>query len=423
MTAAAAPGLQRQPTDGWVRIPSSLIENQWTLTRAELALALIAQRRASGHAEPKTVSDATWQNWTHLSARHKKNAVRGLQRKGLHIDGRGEKAKYWFDTGDWRAYLHTARTKARTAGRKETAVDPRPGAKISPQCRERGCAMLFDETALSCSDASQNGKPVSQNSPLRLVPPPAPIPASQKDSTPATATPNRKPVSQNLAAAWAATLVSLQAFFPILGVSFLVQLLAAVKVVFGPAVTFTDAELSAAVMVAGNVNLGKQKFPGLFLLTVPETLAAIRAGRVKLKPDTPDRGAGGAGGLTASIRSAIDRTSAALRARPGDEWAELANRLLFIRGHVPEDASIDDVDALEPQLQELESKIVALAEREFMKQPAAARAALLDAVKLDLRPYEGTKYTDEMRADLRNRFRVRALLEAISVPGLTVWYA
>jgi hypothetical protein len=420
MSAAASPAFQVKNTDGYIRVPASVIENQWALTPAELRLALAVARRNSGHAHARTLTETTWQSWTRLTPRHMHNAAKGLARKGLLIDGHGKKATYRFDPREWRNFIHTqsAKEKARTHGRKE-AVAPRPGAMIAPQCRERGCAMLFEETGLTCGESSQDRKPVSKNGPI-LVPPPAPLnPHPQNQLTPTSATKFRKPVSEKLplAAEWGATIAAVQAFFPLAGLLFLAQLLVAIKAIFGTK-EFTDAEVAAAVVIAGNAAAGKQKGPGLFLLSVPGTLEAIQAGRIKPQTkradSSPPPDLGGYGG---TAKHQLQKMAAALdtltTSTGDDRFAAVSSKIRAVAQGIAADADSDLVETLHPELQELSSRLF-LAAHDLLNSDD--RAELLQQSERQV------SHSAPQRQSIVERVYANRVLRACGVPDLTVWW-
>lgn len=284
MSAAASPSL-KNVTKGWTPIPVSLIENQAALAPGELRLALVVLRRG----DDRPISDTHWTKWTGLSPRLKEYAIKGLREKGLVVEGRGDEAKFSWDGHAWSRYVHTLPpvgepTKARTAGR---SVDPKPGAKVHAECRDKGCAMLRAECAsggLSLITPTGIAKPVAQSS---TVGTPSPLVTSSAASsstatsttqlTSISSTPIAQPVAQsaywNLSAVWAQTLAALQAVFPLIDVSFLVRLLSIVQVLFKDV---TDSELAKAVNRAYSETGSRMKSEGLFLKTVPEALAASR---------------------------------------------------------------------------------------------------------------------------------------------------
>lgn len=273
--ASSPISIQRNPTKGYAPIPCSLIENQALLTHGELSLALVVLRRG-GNGIP--VSDRNWQSWTGLSPRLKEMAVKGLREKGLKVDGKGEAARFSWETQNWHHYLKvTPAVKPRTAGRQ---VDPKPGAKVHPECRERGCAMLRPDCVsggLSLVAATPVAQPVSQTTAGTVNEHRQPQQASTVIDKPNVslilAAPVAQRVSQTPAELWAKTLAVLQGIFPLIGVTFLFQLLATVKVLCSDV---TDPELAEAVEIAWQQSAGRAQSAGLFLKTVPEALGALR---------------------------------------------------------------------------------------------------------------------------------------------------
>lgn len=256
-------------TRGWSEVPNSLIENQGLFTPAEFRLALIVIRKAGVDGDT-VLTDANWENWTGLTSRMKEKAAKGLVAKGFQVDGKGEMARYRFSTERWQSYVReTSRdVRPRTAGR---GVDAKPGAKVHPDCHEHGCALLCGtENGSSPSDATKVAKRVSQTGLIEITPAGAEIKDTKNESSPSDATNFAKRVSQT---SWKNTLDAIQKNFPIAGVDFLARLLDAVRAVDG----LTDDELAGAVQVAWEQKQRVQKSEGMFLLTVPEAIASMRA--------------------------------------------------------------------------------------------------------------------------------------------------
>lgn len=130
----------RTATQGYTRVPNSIIENMGDLTPAELMLALIVLRRGMN-----TVSDEHWLAWTGKDARTKQNAIHGLRPRGLQVDGFGRAAKFSFHRGDWDNWVRhqPRRSKAKIARQRKPAEKP----EMHPDCRERGCQMACKSSA------------------------------------------------------------------------------------------------------------------------------------------------------------------------------------------------------------------------------------------------------------------------------------
>jgi hypothetical protein len=174
MSALPQPSFQRSEILETVQTFNAIIETQRFLTPAELRLALILIKRGA-HREHVSVSAKNWQDWTGLDPKSRELAIRGLQKKCFHTEGRGDKARFRFRIDEWRQYCRTADRAIRP--RVEQKRTPaKPGQMIHPECRERGCAMaraaednLVSIRAGSSSmasvvdeiDAELNWKPVS----------------------------------------------------------------------------------------------------------------------------------------------------------------------------------------------------------------------------------------------------------------------
>jgi hypothetical protein len=161
------------------RMPVSMARHNSMLTPAELRLSVMV------FAEPnRPITDEVWAESSGLDPRMKMLAVKGLRPKGLSVQGKGKKATYRFDTGQWETYWRSRprRERARTIGRAPT-VQAKPGMQVHPECRER-CQRLCEPPkadVISISSATENAKPVSQSPPV---------------SPPASPPQNAKPVSQ-----------------------------------------------------------------------------------------------------------------------------------------------------------------------------------------------------------------------------------
>ena len=263
--AAPAPRYTPGPLEATVKSYNTLVEHQSLLTPAEFRLGLCIVRRG-GHREGVTISDKTWREWTGLDPRSKEMAARGLQKKCFHVNGRGQMAKYSFDGQMWLDFAGQApKHRPRTEGRR---VDPKTAQKIHPDCRERGCQML---------DADSNAKPVSRNG---VVESGSSCQGSKRLSI-VPAIQNAKRVSQNslesVGVMWASTLAALQSIFPLVGLAFLARLVVVVSALFAD---LTDTELAQAVGFAWRQKKAGQKSEGLFLLTVPEAVGALRRARL-----------------------------------------------------------------------------------------------------------------------------------------------
>ena len=278
MSAAASAAHPRVATKGWVRVPSSLIENQAVFTRAEMALALIVLRRAGGSDNVAvSISDENWTSWTGLGARLKEYAVAGLKQKCLQVSGRGDGARYSFAQSKWNTFVrHAGRSRPRTVGRK-AGVTAKPGAKVHPECRERGCAMLQGASGCELIEFP-NAQPVAQSGGELGDDHLGVPPTYQGIETPSGSTSAVQPVARSdpfpgSETPWPLALQELRKYFPLVEPGFVQKLAASVQREFK---TVTDAELAQAVAVAHAYKHHYQKSEGLFLATVPSALRLLR---------------------------------------------------------------------------------------------------------------------------------------------------
>jgi len=351
-----------QQTGQFFYVPNSLTENQMFLTHAELAMALIVLRRShsnKGGAVP--VSDENWKNWTGLSIRQKKYAVAGLEKKGLRIEGRGDRARYAWQFDMWESYARQTaiEQRAKTEGRKPAPVPAKKGAMVHPECAA-GCAML-------------------QQTPAKLVL----LPAGQIEQ------------------AWPETLSTIRQAFPPVTGAFLARLVGVVKASIG---TVTDAELAHAVTIAYK---RQQRSEGLFLDTVPEALAALR--RVKAKPVLPAAGDVDPAAIEQRIGEVLTILSA-------DNWASaaLCADLEKLRDRVKstELQQLDDeMNALEKRIINAAHDAIAEPQREKIRQRVAGQ----------MKSYAG-KMSPAQLDQLAHTMLERELLQYFDVPRLGVFY-
>jgi hypothetical protein len=284
---AAAPRVSPNSLVATVMAYNTLVEHTVLMTPAEYRLAT-ALVHAGAHRQPVGLSDATWEKWTGLDPRSMEIATKGLLSKGFEVQGRGRQARYRFDfdpnrkNGKWMQFISTAerQCKPRSAGRK---ADPPKKPALHPDC-EGGCE-LARRAELNLVLADKNAKRVSHNT----------APSGAEQSTPTeggvqspnaatclaqkglTLIQNAKHVSQNSAQVveqqWARSLAALRAIFPLVGLGFLARLVA---VVIGLFCDLSDLELADAIGFAWNARGRYQKSEGLFLLTVPDAVRALR---------------------------------------------------------------------------------------------------------------------------------------------------
>jgi hypothetical protein len=252
----------RTATQGYAQIPNSIIENQAMLTPAELALALIVLRRGEN-----TVSDKNWVDWTGKDPRMKEYAIRGLKDKGcLHVRGRGQRAKYYFERDKWDFLVRSRprHERARTLGRSRS-VTAKTGMQVHQECRERGCARLCESQVIPFP-TTEVAKPVSQR---EWAAPPGE--AVKLPPTPGADAPKVEP-SPPPKGGWELTLSAIRQYFPHVGPEFVEKL--RLECIIKGQKQFTDAKLAAAVHEARKARRNQQT-EGLFLLTVPAYLATV----------------------------------------------------------------------------------------------------------------------------------------------------
>lgn len=421
MSAAAQTALTpRKVVKGWSQIPNSLIENCGTLTHAELVLSMIVLR-ADASAGPIMVTEDKWSRWTGLNRRTLEYAVAGLSKKGvLKVQGRGMQARYEFDRRNWEVYVSTVAPAERpkTEGRK--AVKPvaaKPGAMVHPDCSGE-CALI-----------RQDREEVKAGS-LHLVPPPAPLPNAQRvaqtprDSqaprdarrvNPPVATPIPQPVAQidQAALAYPKALETLQSLFPWVETPFLVQLVGNVRA--AKFTDVTDAELAEAIQHAYKRKGRVQQSEGLFLLTVPESLAAIRR---RPKVDTAKAAADQFASHREGILQMLRRTHGVLDAL-GQPFTRAAVKVRSLAGRVEaQDANMLDLEALDQDMEAIEREVIGYAVGALDDQQ---RVECEQMVERCLKPYVG-KFTAKQLADMRENAFSRGALNAMGIPRLGSLY-
>jgi len=223
----------------------------------------------------------------------KEYAVKGLLEKGFRVDGRGEKARFSFHREQWEQFVRSSqRSKPHTIGRP-IGVTPKPGSKIHPACADSGCAMMARDRAaengLTLLPATQLAQPVAQTGDDSGAGA-GRGKGSSIGLSALSASPVAQPVAQTdgIEQAWPATLAKLREFFPLVGPVFLARLVSTACAAFRGV---TDGELGAAVQVAWNHKRKTQKAEGLFLVTVPDAIAALR--RAPKPLPAPDLAEGG----------------------------------------------------------------------------------------------------------------------------------
>lgn len=362
----------QQQTGLFFYVPNSLIENLRFFTHAEFAMAMLVLRRShSIKGGPIPVSDENWKNWTGLSARQKEYAVAGLAKKGLSVEGRGDKARYSWQFDMWESYARQTayEEKTKTEGRKPATVPAKKGAMVHPDCAN-GCAML------------QGGEAAAAK--LILLP------------------------AGKIEQAWPASLAQLRDYFPLVSGAFLARLVGVVKTSIG---VVTDAELAHAVTIAYKHH---QQREGLFLSTVPEALAAIR--RVKAKPVPP-----AAGGV--SYPAIVEQIEKVIAVLYGDVWAprELVEDLERLLTRV----ASTDLQQLDDEMTAIEKRII---EAAHVSLADPQRAKIRQRVAVRLKPYadgagrRGGPMTPDQLDRLARQFLEVELLKYFAVPRLGVFY-
>lgn len=127
------------PSERSFGIPISLARNNSMLTPADIRLSLMV------FANPDApITDEEWTESSGLDPRMKAMAIKGLREKGLSVEGKGNGAKYHFDTSVWEAWWRSRprSEKARTTGRAPT-VKAKPGMKVHPDCQDQ-CQRLCE---------------------------------------------------------------------------------------------------------------------------------------------------------------------------------------------------------------------------------------------------------------------------------------
>lgn len=405
----------RRATRGYSLVPNSIVENQVALTPAELRLTLIVLRRG-GKDTAVPVSDTNWESWTGLSPRQKEYAIAGLKLKGLDVEGHGDRARYHFDWERWHSYVGSvsaAEPRARTRGR---GVDPKKGAKVHPDCRERGCALLNAEvqSGLSLVPSTEVAQPVAQSVTDTL----GGASGGGCTDTHQAAAPHQNKlvrlespkVAQRVAQKsqpeeWKETMLALTAIFPLVGMAFLVRLLTAVFALFQGV---TDSELAESIRLAWGQKRKFQRSEGLFLFTVPEALRLVRARPREGPPDRP-----GVDYLERA-RDAIAAASSAVAERPA--FAAHTLRLGELQAAA---ARALDLAELSLELEKLEGEMSVTALGELSGEQ---REALGAAIEERIEHHRRRGVHQLALEGLRSRWWALGALKALGVPRLTAFY-
>jgi len=380
----AAPSTRRV-TGGYFECPNSFAENQWLLTPAERALALIVLRR-----EPyKPISDEHWTRWTGLEARSKKYAIAGLSKKGLAVRGTGDAAQFAWDSGRWSHYVRTVpgAVATRTEGRAATSEKT---VERHALCAEFGCQLARAARSDLGNAPQQNHdlmpglvQPVAQTElPLLQTissPPQGAVAANPASSDhcgagerKAKAGKERSEFTATDERAWEKTLGALRQFFPLVMIAFVLRLIEACRLAGYADVS--DAQMAEAVLLAFNMKPRSYRGEGLFLSTVPEALAKMR----RRPPPSEDP-------LVGDLKAAHDRTrqylwlcAGELRAR-GDPYFEHAVTLESLLG---EGASLLDI---QPKLEAIDTALLLLAEKARTREQVAGTLERVDGRMVEYR--------------------------------------
>jgi hypothetical protein len=380
-------------------------------------LALIVLRRDAG----APLSDENWTRWTGYESRIKLNAIAGLRKKGLRVDGRGDRARYSWDSHTWNHYLRAAPVgeRARTEGRAESKAAERP---MHPQCVEHGCQMMAGKSREKSKDSPQlvdvtfvesKGRTSDVAQPVAQIEAPFVSPNVQQtaaSSSPLNRGDDAAKEGSELERIWAKALGALRIFFPLVGMVFLVRLLAAVRAVF-PDVT--DAELAKAVGIAFHATNRRQKSEGLFLLTVPEALADLR--RRPPPKVVEDKG------RSAETADRVAAWAEQLKAR-GQPYSSAADRVGELAAELLKGGDSERIERIELALSAIEGEVVEIAAG---ARTAEQRAATIERVEKEVeryrKPPRALAYRDLAR--IERQFRDRFILEQAGLPRLSLFYA
>jgi len=422
MNAAAQSA--RMPTKGFSQVPNSLIENQALLTRPELSLSLIVVRRGGVDDTTVPVSDDNWIAWTGLSPRAKEYAEAGLRKKGtLQVVGRGKAARYSFTRTGWNHFVsHTERSKPHTEGRR---IEPSGAGRMVHQNCSDSCAMLrAAQTGIKQLFVPPIAQPVAQttdhdgstnydqsgpdSSTFNVVDLMQTWPPNRLK--PSVSSPVAQPVAQTADPAekiWAKALGVLQAIFPLVGVAFLVRLVAVCRAVFAQV---TDEQLARAISVAWSHKRAVQKTEGLFLMTVPEALARI-------VHEKPPSSAGPPGLREGAVRLLVSGAEAL--AKLGERFSVHAAACNEFRKSLK---PADNLAVIEETLQRLEGEILQTAADTLTAEQRAAVRSEVDS-EMGRLGFSAARHSPDQIGDLRASLIRRRTFDILSIPRLSLFYA
>lgn len=406
MSAAA----QVVSPSGFAQVPRSVIANIWAFTPAEIALLLMV----NNNTKRKSISDRHWIEWTGLAPRSKEVAAKGLRDKGLKVEGRGDTAHYYFEPKRWQAYLRSVDRVALQQPKPSKAVSPRPGAKIHEQCRDRGCALMFEEMpaqvaadpGLTLVAPTENAQKTAQTPSGGCSLRPKQTPPHDFGLIPIPAILNAQKTAQAAAGSvgrvWPLSLQRLQSLFITADELFLTKLLDAVRSTFRGV---TDAELVKAISAAWVAKKGIQKAEGLFLSTVPAALAVMR------KQPAPEA----APGLDEQATAAVTRLSANLRAR-GAGYVKHAEAIELVGSTA---VAGGDLMQAEERLGEIEAAVIETFRAELSPHNRAGiRQRVAEASAVHAR-----HMSVPQAAEFEKQTEGREILAVFDIPRFSLFYA
>ena len=339
----------------------SVIENSELLAPSELLFVLACYNIGANGV----LLDSTWTKWTGKHARIKEMAIKGLKKKGLEVKGIGEKARYRFDRDGWEnwARCQPRGNRAHTAGTEDRkrSVPAADGQMIHPECRATGCAKLCEtpcEPQRVVSIESVGNKEIAQS--VAQSPPP-----------------------------WELTLGAIRRYFPHVDMAesaFVPQLIRACRGVKD----FTDAQLAKAVYAA---KTPRQHSEGMFLVTVPNHLAAIVARPTQQQPQSSG----------VDVRTRLTEIVSAVKKQGMPDIAERIHLL------DPDGEPIGLFDALDQIERDILSRL-------RTRTPIEVFRAEIDK---ETKPHRAKMSKDQL-ARLEAQFIDRKLMEAAGIPRLTV---
>ncbi len=144
--------------------------------------------------------------------------------------------------------------------------------------------------------------------------------------------------------------------------------------------------------------------------------AVLEAAQRAPARSTHDKAASQAPFTGDEIRTHLEKTATALRAKPDVPFQELASALETLAGAA--DQYVEDLEHLERRLTSLEDKMVAAART---RETDEHLYSIREALDRELKPYRG-KMTAEQLAVLERRYLDSAILERAKLPRLSLFY-